>query len=95
MGTMHYKSTISYEMDLFSREGTVLVSLLQLYIDLCIPTWVFFINLAIEFSSNTGRPFGALKKYIVTFLVNFAGGGRAFSQPLGFLIGYFFIGIFL
>ena len=49
-------------------------------------TWVFFINLAIEFSSNTGRPFGALKKYIVTFLVNF-GGGRAFSQPLGFLIG--------
>ena len=79
MGTMHYKSTISYEMDLFSREGTVLVSLLQLYIDLCIPTWVFFINLAIEFSSNTGRPFGALKKYIVTFLVNLGGGACFFS----------------
>ena len=47
-----------------------------------------FHKLAIEFSSNTGRPFGALKNYIVTFLVNFGGGGgRAFSQPLGFLIG--------
>ena len=43
-------------------------------------------NQSTKFSSNTGRPFGALKKYISTFLVNLMRGGRSFSKPLGFLI---------